>query len=115
MDCIKCDATLCGKCCKTVNSICPYKCNSGFKKGHKMIKLLLNRVIVSCPNKGKYSDKINVCEAILPLPEMLDHLVKTCPFRVEKCNKLLNGYFSCPFSDFANRMYLHTIMCQSIN
>ena len=74
MDCKKCDITVCGKCTRKLRNKCPQRCSEGFKTGHKLIKLILNRVIVMCPNKLKYSNKTNVCEAVLPLPEMLEHL-----------------------------------------
>ena len=86
-DCKECDTTFCSKCLgRMKGKPCPIcKCKSQFKKAHKLVKLLLDRTLVSCPNKLKYNDCINVCETSLPIPEMIKHLENQCPFRVAKC------------------------------
>ena len=44
-DCLKCDTTLCGRCCEQLrarNTGCPQRCNKGFKPGHKLVRQMLN-------------------------------------------------------------------------
>ena len=78
-----------------------------WKAGHLLVKLLLNRTVVSCPNKLKYADKVNVCEAVFPIAQMLEHLDSQCPFRVVACRGK-----SCQFSDFMHRMFFHESKCE---
>jgi len=103
MDCPKCDLTVCGRCAAKMGK-CPLKCKTQFKKGHRMVKLLLNRTIVSCPNKLKHEAKVNVCQAVLPVHQMMKHLEEDCPFRVAMCR---GHHRNCTFSGFASRMFVH--------
>ena len=41
-DCLQCDQTLCGTCKSRVRNCCPQCRHNGFKKGHKLVRQLLN-------------------------------------------------------------------------
>ena len=63
-------------CRKKVKDQCPQCRSKGFKKGHKLVRQLLDQVIMGCPNKKFHNDANGVCEVVLKFSDMKMHLDK---------------------------------------
>jgi hypothetical protein len=82
-----------------------------WKQANRHIRLILNELIVSCPNKMRYNHCPFTCDRVLKLEHMLQHVVKDCPFRTIRCS----GFRMCNYEGLARKVIPHEFGCKHAN